>query len=409
LNCNDTKSLGVVSLIADDIRAAAACVQASREIGDAIRTFIARHCPQIERHGRGVDKCIREYINVAIRRTTIKRPHIVFIPSLRLDRMTHKYKEIRKACCVMKGFWSRQDKICDRIIAWTTEFSDLVTAILKIKFRSLSRQRPSHNGHTAAPELTGRQTALPHRQGHPVTGSSSDCSKQSLSLYISTAHSGTSIAIDSITYPGADAANYTIKQTTNRPISPLQSIQKSIRRIIFAGKIEYDMDTCFPSIFRTKIMTGTAHDLITEMIDNKDAFLQRVVATNAFTGLIRREIARGAMTQHDAAKSMRSRLFMPRARTGRLSLRNIGVKWYDDLKNWIITQLAAANIADPHLTFTGHEQVAMEKAMSIVGPQLVLLRIHDGFIAEHTGTDNIVANITAMNVATGMRWKSKQP
>lgn len=343
------------------------------------RSFLKDNVPSIKRIGKGHIALLQHIAEVAAQNLKIDVQDEIFIPSKTMQSLCYDYAPIRGACCIMKGYSNHLSGDCDLIVGWTEELSDLVTFILRDSVASLMISRRS-----VPPTLRPKQ---------------SDAAIE-LSLYV-VLSALPNFKLHNITLPGADVANYKIKETTHRPIHPLQSIPKATRSIIFKGAIEFDMAACFPNLFRKHILRGEIpeHPLFTEMVDDKNAFMDRIISTDAFTYDLKNE--RGT----SAAKAMRSRLFMPNCKSGVPTLKNIGVQWYDELKDWIISQMQT--IDNAHLYFTLHEQVAMEEAMAVIGRETVLIRIHDGFIADLAPHISLAQAVTEMEAVTGMRWEAK--
>jgi hypothetical protein len=347
------------------------------------RSFLKDNVPSIKRVGKGHIALLQYIADVAAQNLKIEATDEVFIPSKTMRSLCYDYAPIREACCIMKGYSNHLSGDCDLIIGWSEALNDLVTVILRDSVASLMINRRS--------ALQSQEGLWPTKQTDVI---------DAISLYVAN-NALPNFKLHNITLPGADVANYKTKETTHRPIHPLQSIPKATRSIIFKGAIEFDMAACFPNLFRKHILRGeiAEHPLFTEMVDDKNAFMDRIISTNAFTYDLKNE--RGT----SAAKAMRSRLFMPNCKSGIPTLKNIGVQWYDELKDWIISQMQT--IDNAHLYFTLHEQIAMEEAMAVIGRETVLIRIHDGFIADLAPHISLVQAVTEMEAVTGMRWEAK--
>lgn len=280
----------------------------------------------------------------------------VFIQAAEMQDCTQQYAIIRDACCVMKGYHNRDAGICDLIIGWSTAFSDAMFIIMQEEFKSrfLSWNR----------------------------------SRGDQSLYILNKD-----------FPGVSPMNYTASDKTHRLHHRDQNIPKTMKRLLFKGCTDYDIQACFPNIFRKNILKGKSCDMIDFMIDRPDEFLQLIIDADAFTHLLRIDTKQSSRQK---AKVMRSRLFHPPAKG---PLPRTGCSWYDDLGDIIGAWLHESGIEKPHLYFTMIEQEIIECAFDAFGRDDILLRMHDGFIA--WGTDDIVDKLRRLESATGYKWTAE--
>ena len=279
----------------------------------------------------------------------------VFVPSATMQSLTRDYVSIRNAVCVMKGYSNFADGTCDLIVGWTPAASDAMFCIMQEEFKSrfLSWNR----------------------------------SREDQSLYLVIKE-----------FPGACPMNYTSSDKTHRLHHRDQNIPKVMKRLLFKGCTDYDIQACFPNIFRKNILKDKNWEMIDLMIDRPDEFLQLIIDADAFTHLIRIDTKQSARQK---AKVMRSRLFHPPAKG---TLPRTGCDWYDDLGDIIAMHLRQSGIEKPHLYFTMIEQEIIECAFDAFGRDDILLRMHDGFIA--WGTDDIVDKLQRLHAATGYKWSA---
>lgn len=320
------------------------------------RAFLKAHVPSIKRIGRGHIALMELLYTTYRSRPKIGPDDEVFIQAGQMQDCTKQYAIIRAACCVMKGYHNKEAGTCDLIIGWSVPFSDAMFCILQSEFRARfsARSRDREEG---------------------------------LSLYVSLN-----------AFPGASPINYTASDKTHRLHHRDQCIPKVMKRLLFKGCTDYDIQACFPSIFRTHVLAGTKWEVIDSMIDRPDAFLQAVIDSDAFTHLLRIDTQQ---SPRQKAKTMRSRLFHPPAKG---ALPRTGCAWYDDLGDIIAEHLRRSGIEKPHLYFTMIEQEIIECAFDAFGRDDILLRMHDGFIA--WGTDDVPDRLQRLGAATGYKWSA---
>jgi hypothetical protein len=331
------------------------------------KSFLQAQCPTIQRIGSGHLALLRLFLD-AYR----KGVDDCFIPAKEMQELTRDYALIRDCVCIMKGYHNKDESVCDRIVGWTSEFIDLVINLLKEENRTLRAIRQNrHNTQT------------------PI-----------LSVVIK--HYGNSDHNNIAVYPGADSMNYTNGNGNGaRLYHPDQGLSKEMRRIKFSGFVDFDIEACFPNIFRRMLKENGIyeHPMFTQMCDNKDQFLHHIINTNAFTYAMRYDYRHSTEKR---AKSMRSRLFHP---DSSFVLQRIGVEWYDDLGKWIAQCLRAMNVETAHMFFTTYEQAIIDKAFEVVGRDSIILRMHDGFVADING--DLTQILQQLNEITTFKWTAQ--
>ena len=295
-----------------------------------------------------------------------------YIPAKEMQELTRDYALIRDCVCIMKGYHNKDESVCDRIVGWKSAFSDFVILILKEENRTLRAYRQTLK--------TTTTTIL----------------SVVIKEYSNTDHNNIPL------FPGADAMNYTNGNGNGaRLYHPDQGLSKEMRRIKFSGFVDFDIEACFPNIFRRMLKENGIyeHPMFTQMCDHKDQFLRHIIDTNAFTYAMRYDYRHSVEKK---AKSMRSRLFHP---DSSFVLQRIGVEWYDDLGKWIAQCLRAMNVETAHMFFTTYEQAIIDKAFEVVGRDSVILRMHDGFVADING--DLTQILQQLNEITTFKWTAQ--
>ena len=321
------------------------------------RSFLKEHVPSLQRIGRGHLSLMALLVE-----TRCRGGEDIFIPAVEMQDLTRDYAPIRDAVCIMKGYHNRDEALCDRIVGWTPQFNDLITSVLKEENRAIRLYRQTY--------------------------------KTILSIVIK------ETTVDR-PYPGADESSYTISPAGARLYHTDQGLTKEMRRIKFAGFVDFDIDACFPNIFRRLLEERgmPEHPDFTAMCDSKTAFLQRIIDTDCYTYALKYDTTKSIEKR---AKAMRSRLFHP---DSSFKLRPVGVPWYDELGKWIATTLKELDVETAHMFFTTHEQRIINTAFEVVGRDNIILRMHDGFVADII-SDELSQTLRDLKEATGYKWSA---
>jgi len=331
------------------------------------KSFLQAHCPTIKRIGGGHMALMQSLWQTYRGHISIDLDQEVFMPAKEMQALTRDYAIIRDSVCIMKGYHNKEAGLCDLIIGWTAAFSDAMLPILKEEFAL----RLSKNSTDA----------------------------EDLSLYVVIKDYGNRYQHNITAFPGADAMNYTKSDKTHRLHHPDQNIPKDMKRLLFKGCTDYDIQACFPNIYKKNVLGGKEFGPIDLMINRPDEFLNMIIEDDAFTHLLRIDTVK---SPRQKAKIMRSRLFHPPA-TGKLP--RTGCEWYDELGDVIAGLLKQSGIDKPHLYFTMIEQEIIERAFDAFGRDDILLRMHDGFIAY--GTAEVFDKLHALEQATGYKWTAQ--
>jgi hypothetical protein len=324
------------------------------------KDFLKINVPSLQRIGRGHIALMELFVSTA-------RWGAEFIPSAQMKALTEQYPVIRDACFHVKRYSNRAAGICFLLEAQTPAFSALFERCLAQENRLIHSYRQEH---------------------HRKTSYSGDLARKAKSTK----------ALEPIPYPGADVRNYTTSDAGARIYHADQGLTKEMKRIKFAGFHDFDIDACFPNIFRHLLQERgiTEHPDFTAMCDSKTAFLQRIIDTECYTYALKYDTVKSIEKK---AKAMRSRLFHP---DSGFKLHAVGVPWYDELGKWIASTLQECRVEGAHMFFTTHEQRIIDTAFEVVGRDNIILRVHDGFVADVNG--DIADILLELKEATGYKW-----
>jgi len=336
------------------------------------RKFLQENVPSIKRIGSGHIALMELLYKNYRSHTKIGIDDKVFVPSATMQSLTRDYVSIRDATCIMKGYSNFADGTCDLIVGWIPAFSELSIRL----------------------QTEAVKTALSIRR-----------SGESILYLVIKEKANEHKALSQAFFPGADLTGYAPPtDKTHRPTHWLQNMKREHRRVAFAACMDFDIQSCFPQIFRQRVLQeGTypiaEHPFFQKMVDEPEAWIASLIAADCWTYTIRQDILNGCSLR-DAAKAMRSRLFHP-GKNGTLA--DCGWAPYDSLKDWILGCLRAREITNVHLFFTEVEQEILETAMTAAGRPHVLVRMHDGFIADGLARPHDA--LVAIEAATGFKWK----
>jgi hypothetical protein len=310
-------------------------------------------------------KLMEAFLSFFQRNPQIKIEDEVFIPAKDMQKILREYQPFRDACFKMKGFHSKANSKCDRIVGYTDEFLGLVTNILKVRYLEQKKRRS---------KLYNTQSVV--------------------SLGLTKESSNTNMM------PGAAVENYRASENSARHYIWLQNLTRDMKKEIYAGLSDLDIVGCFPNIFFREVLKGECNNFYMNlMIVYPEHFLNMLITDNVAQKLYPH---RRLPQDRDSAKIARSRLFHPPT-SGRKPKAS-GIGWYDDLQHYIINNLNACGITDAHMFFTTIEQRIITQAIPVVGANNVILRMHDGFIVNVQDTEEVISQLQSI---TGYAWSHK--
>ena len=326
-----------------------------------IKNFLKTYVPAIKRIGSGHLALMELFLK--FKRNNISIPLDVerFIPSSEMQDITISYPVIREACLIMKGYSNRMSHKCDRIIGYTEQFDQLFLDVLNYEFK-LRKQSTSNKAVIGYLYKTA-QTLLGDL------------------------------------YPGWSTENYTKTENSERYYIWLQNLKKEHKQVIYSGLTDLGITAAFPNIFVKEICGGKyINEDMQLMIESPEEFLNKCIVDDIYNKLY--PYKGMAPNDRNSAKKVRSRLFHPSAKKGRLS----GVDWYDKLQGAILQKLNESGISNAHMFFTNRELAIVNVAAGVIGESNIVLRMHDGFICDVTLNDEL---LNALQCETGYAWKAK--
>jgi hypothetical protein len=270
-----------------------------------------------------------------------------FIRTSEAQRLTNRYREILNASCRFRGYSNRLEGVCDRVVGWREPFIDLSIKCWEEQFREMRR---------------GDSSWL---------------------------------------RPGANPNNYIQTDKSCRYYARVQNMPRAIKERVFRGCIDADMVNCHAQLFWRHILKGEfwGNRDMQQCIEEPEAFLGRISDSGAWT----EEVCLAEDCPRKRSKRMRSKLFNP-PKGGKPN--PVGVKWYDDLTQWILERLESAGVDNCHKYFTAIEQERLGVAWDAVGRDTVVSNMHDGFIMDCPGPEVTTEALEEiLQSATGMPWR----
>jgi hypothetical protein len=309
--------------------------------------FLHNNCGIVRIRGGQVD-LINKLVNLY--KTSWNSPEALYISSSEAQRMTNKYRDILDASCYFKGYSSRLEGVCDRIIGWREEFVNFCIRSWEEDFKMMRAK-----------------------------------AKADSALWLR---------------PGSDKANYTQTDKSCRYYAKVQNMPRKVKEGVYKGCIDADMVNCHAQLFWRHILKGDyqGNQDMQQCIESPEAFLGRISDSNAWS----KEVIRQEECPRKRSKRMRSKLFNP---PNQGKPRPVGCDWYDNLAQWILERLESAGIDNCHKYFTAIEQECLADAMGAVGNDNVVVNMHDGFILDSPQEVTPTEVEKILNLATGMPWK----
>jgi len=295
----------------------------------------------------------------------------IFIPSEVMRSYVREYGIIRDACFVMKGYHNRQSGLCDRIIGYTPKFEALYFSILK---------------NLAAIQLKN------------IKKKNNNSSSNRLSLVNN--------AFVPNLFPGACFDQYTTSDKSARLYHGAQNLPRHIKSVIYENCYDIDIINCHASIFYNELINNRQYVVnndFKEMMEQPEKFLQRIIKSGVHHKIWLSFKRRMKSNDRSKAKFARSRLFYPPA-SGRKP-RKTGIKWYDDLQQYILDIFRQEGIDNPHLWLTKHEQQIINKAIETLGKDKIALLMHDGMIVFEVS--DYQETLDELHKETGYMWSIK--
>ena len=330
---------------------------------ELIKAFIRQNVFGVKRITPNMVKLMEVFLSFFQRNPQIEIDDEVFIPAKDMQEIVREYQPFRDACFKMKGFHSRADSKCDRIVGYTDQFLGLITNILKVRYLEQKNRSRYNTLYMLNKELT----------------------KES---------SNTNMI------PGADVENYRTSDNSARHYIWLQNLTRDMKKEIYTGLSDLDIVGCFPNIFFREVLKGQCNNFYMQMmIDQPEHFLNMLITDSVAQKLYPHKCL---PQDRDSAKIARSRLFHPPT-SGRKPKAS-GIQWYDELQSYIIDNLNTCGITDAHMFFTTIEQRIITQAIPVVGDNNVILRMHDGFIVTIQDTEEVIKQL---EVLTGYAWSHK--
>ena len=305
-----------------------------------------------KRLGKGIKSIFQLYVDYQMNNNKIDPERGLFIPSALLRSISWRhYQTIRESTCVMKGFSSHTEGICDLIVNWTDIFRLAIINVTKNHVIFNSRGR---------------------------------------------------IINKDIVLPAADLANYSQSLNSGRYYHPMQNLSRVHRGMLFKGCDDIDIKAAWPSIFLSSIQSFIINNIdytipltalmpLLNRLTNNDKLLQDIIDADIYLHKARNESPR------DRAKAIRSRLFNHKVNenTGIIKPnRRLNCEWYDELANAIYVALIIMGVKDSHLYFSTIEQNIIAETIDVIGKNAVLLNMHDGLILKpNTITQDVMIKV----------------